>query len=151
VRENHDLPLQLWLVHRERASDQVKQRKKKLDRAFRKELFPVTPGTGAGGSPSPTPCSSSSSTPDDGVALDHAMVMLGGWYDEKGDPYIMLLNSWKSMPLVLVSPDYLVACGARISFLKAKLTKDTHLARKEGLFGMCGFPDHGADSDFPAF
>jgi hypothetical protein len=79
------------------------------------------------------------------------MVTIGGWKDEEGDPYIMMLNSWKSMPLVLVSPGYLVACGARISFLEAKLTKDTKVARKEGFFGMCGFPDHGAASDFSAF
>ncbi len=80
--------------------------------------------------------------------LEHAMVMLGGWYDEESDPLIMMLNSWKSMPLVLVSPAYLIACRAEICFLKAKLTQDTQVARKEGLFGMCGFPDNGADSGF---
>jgi hypothetical protein len=67
------------------------------------------------------------------------MVMLGGWYDEESDPLIMMLNSWKSMPLVLVSPSYLAACGAEISFLNAILTEDTKVARQEGLSGMC-FP-----------
>jgi hypothetical protein len=139
----------LWIAQQERASEQAKKRKEKLDDAYPKELSLGTPGAGAGGSPSPrTPHSSSSSTPDNGGTLEHAMVMLGGWHDNEGDPYIMLLNSWKSMPLVLVSPAYLVACRAEICFLKAKLTKDTQVARKEGLIGMCGFPDHGADSRF---
>jgi hypothetical protein len=139
----------LWLAQQGRANEQAKKRKEKLDDAFPRKLFPGTPGAGAGGSPSPTtPHSSSSSTPANGGTLEHAMVMLGGWYDKEGDPYIMLLNSWKSMPLVLVSPAYLIACRAEICFLKAKLTQDTQVARKEGLFGMCGFPDNGADSGF---
>jgi hypothetical protein len=34
----------------------------------------------------------------------------------------MMLNWWKNMPLVLVSPEYLQACGAKVYFLKDSLT-----------------------------
>ncbi|WP_288992829.1 hypothetical protein [uncultured Marinobacter sp.] len=138
---------ELWRAQQERASDQGKDRNEKLDGT---NCFPTlqelvllvlvvrrlhqhhTPHT-----THHTP-HTTHHTPQQPV-LEHAMVMLGGWYDEEGDPLIMMLNSGKSMPLVLVSPSYLAACGAEISFLNAILTEDTKVARQEGLSGMC-FP-----------
>jgi hypothetical protein len=135
---------EIWSLRKKAVSDSSNQRQKKLP----KNLFPGSPGTGAG-SPSHTPRSSSSSTRNE-HELQHAMVMLGGYQDDGKDdtPYIMLLNSWENMPLVLVSPEYLAACGATIWFSRSKLTSDTTVARKAGFVGMCGVPDQGADSSF---
>jgi hypothetical protein len=136
---------EVWRVQQKHTRGQVEQRKDKMNQTFPLQAVPIklfSETRRTDGSPSPTP--RSSSPPDDVDTANHAMVMLGGWHDKQGNPYIMLLNSWKSMPLVLVSPGYLVACGAKIYFLNEKLTDDTKVARKEGLFGMCGYPDGGA-------
>jgi hypothetical protein len=83
----------------------------------------------------------------------HAMVLLGTYedwtYDEmtcrrRKQLYFMLLNSWYSVPLVLVSAAYLKACGAIVSFLVEKLGKPTlELARDERLFGETCLIDGG--------
>jgi hypothetical protein len=58
----------------------------------------------------------------------------------------MLLNSWQSMPLVLVSSEYLMACGARVYVLKEKLGEPpATLERDTRVWGESSFFDGGDD------
>jgi hypothetical protein len=86
------------------------------------------------------------------------MVMIGAYNEIKQDEvtyqyrqhwYFMLLNAWKSMPLVLVSPEDLMACSAHVYFLKNRLgcNSDDKLNRSDTLMGECTFPDGGDDKD----
>ena len=62
----------------------------------------------------------------------------------KEDYHFMLLNWWEGMPLVLVSRDYLVACGARIYMLKDSLTeRNTALKDQPAPMAECSFQDGG--------
>lgn len=63
----------------------------------------------------------------------HSMVLLGGIvqrvWDKKRYEYVdkqhyLILNSWHRMPLVLVSAEYLEACGAEVLFRKKAVTKE---------------------------
>ena len=79
----------------------------------------------------------------------HAMVVLGG-YKDKNKFFFFLLNWWAKMPLVLVSADYLKACGCRVYFLMVEPEKD-EVERKDAQYAECNFPDGGEydDGSFP--
>lgn len=86
----------------------------------------------------------------------HAMVLLGTFSEYKKDAltkkkrkhiYFVLLNSWHSMPLVVVSPEYLMACEALIYCLKGELGQPTEdLERDTRVWGESSFCDGGDDS-----
>ena len=82
----------------------------------------------------------------------HAMVVLGcctekgGGRDGKSYRRLyMLWNWWESMPLVLVSFEYLVSSRCKIYFVRRKLTdRDVkEVQHTEALAVDCAFPDHG--------
>jgi len=95
--------------------------------------------------------------PTPGGSGVHSMVMIGAYEEIKMDVitekeqshwYFMLLNSWPHMPLLLVSPAYLMACKARVFFLldriDCKPTDD--LDRNNKLMGESSFLDGGDDA-----
>ena len=47
------------------------------------------------------------------------------------------------MPLILVSADYLRACGCCVAFLSAQLPAEDKVERKEVQYAECNFPDGG--------
>lgn len=54
------------------------------------------------------------------------------------------------MPLVLVSVDYMRACGAKVNILNDRITETPNLKRKEGFVRECSFDDGGLLSDYSA-
>lgn len=55
----------------------------------------------------------------------HAMVLLAVIKRENArDDLYVLLNSWKQLPLVVVSPQYMAACGAEIVFTVCELSNN---------------------------
>jgi hypothetical protein len=108
--------------------------------------------------PSPTPKSNEPTPGSDGSSGMHAMVLLGTYSEYKREArklkwrvhrYFVLLNPWRSAPLVVVSPEYLEACEARVSFLIAKLGKSLPhtLERDDRLLGETSFLDGGDEID----
>jgi hypothetical protein len=83
----------------------------------------------------------------------HAMVMLGfcteGVAGEDKRFYV-LWNWWATMPLVLVSFEYLVACRCQVFFLGCKLPADIYKKAQcsEALACKCAFPDHQENTSF---
>ena len=74
----------------------------------------------------------------------HAMVLLGYTKNKQGETLFVLLNTWKKMPLVCVSFDYMVACKCKVSFLDKDLPPD-FLPNKRtcGLLAAeCSHPDY---------
>ena len=148
--------LGIWKEQETRFREQKTSRENNLNQSFG---TPTTPHRlfNSGSTARSTPLSSEA--PDDRATTEetlHSMVMLG-WcekLDSKGTKkrFIMMLNWWKNMPLVLVSPEYLQACRAKVYFLKKPLTETPQLATKDCLVGECSFPDNGEDgpddSDF---
>jgi hypothetical protein len=137
--------LGIWNKQEGRFHDQKASRQAELDESLGapNRLFTCS-----------TPLSSEPPAPDgvDNRAMTetlHSMVMLGwcGKLDKEGTTktHIMMLNWWKNMPLVLVSPEYLQACSARVYFLKDPLTETPKFATKDCLVGECTFPDNGED------
>ena len=90
--------------------------------------------------------SQSQSEPGSGV---HAMVLLGTYTDPSNTvTYFVLLNWWWDMPLVVVSAEYLRACGAIIYFPKIDITKNPQpdeMPRRDGVVGECAFMDGGEE------
>jgi hypothetical protein len=155
--DEHDRLYEIWKVQHQRATEAVKQRRATLDTAV-STLFAAADGAGDNESSAADdqdqPAVSAPVSLQTGIvtrpteAAAHAMVMLGGYtkeIDGEKKSYMMLLNWWKSMPLILVSSQYLQACRATVCFLTEPLTEITTLARKEGSVGECLCPDEGAD------
>jgi hypothetical protein len=148
----HAALLGIWNKQKTRFRDQEASRKAKYDETFstpNRRLF-----TSRSSTADSTPLSSESPASD---AVDekettqklHSVIILG-WcekLDKEGTTkkYIMMLNWWKNMPLVLVSPEYLQACRAEVYFLKDRLTETPRSPTKEWLAGECLFPDDGED------
>jgi hypothetical protein len=86
----------------------------------------------------------------------HAMVVIGsistvGLRMGKRKRLYVLCNWWPSMPLIVVSFEYLLACRCEIYFANSKLDKDMlHDARQtEPLLACdCSFPDHSENSTY---
>jgi hypothetical protein len=77
----------------------------------------------------------------------HAMVMVGVCTEvvaNEDKRFYVLWNWWATMPLVLVSFEYLVACRCQVFFLGRKLPADIceKAQRSEALACECAFPDH---------
>jgi len=80
------------------------------------------------------------------TASSHAMVILG--YTEKlGKPLFIILNTWKKMPLIGVSFEYIIACGCKIRFLNKDLPEDFLRGKRTcGLLAAeCSHPDYVED------
>lgn len=72
----------------------------------------------------------------------HTMVLLGVLKtsrDHRENLY-MLLNWWMKMPLVVVSVDYLKACGAVVHFMKELPGSVEELTRNHHLVSQCASP-----------
>ena len=80
---------------------------------------------------------------DNANALKHAMVLLGST-EMDGKTLFVLLNTWKKMPLILVSFDYMVACKCKITFLSQDLPENSLEGKREcGLLATeCSHPDY---------
>lgn len=80
---------------------------------------------------------------DNAKASSHAMVLLG-YTTMDGETLYVLLNTWKKMPLILVSFDYMVACKCQITFLDQDLPENFLEEKKEcGLLAAeCSHPDY---------
>jgi hypothetical protein len=83
----------------------------------------------------------------------HAMVMLGACTELVANTdkrFYVLWNWWETMPLVLVSFEYLVACRCEVFFLSCKLPADIceKAQCSEALACECAFPDHGENTHF---
>jgi len=80
---------------------------------------------------------------DNSKASKHAMVLLGSTKMD-GDTLFVLLNTWKKMPLILVSFDYMVACKCKITFLNQNLPENFFEGKREcGLLAAeCSHPDY---------
>mmetsp|Transcript_11799 Transcript_11799/g.21252 ORF Transcript_11799/g.21252 Transcript_11799/m.21252 type:complete len:265 (+) Transcript_11799:3-797(+) len=83
----------------------------------------------------------------------HAMVLVGGLTEHvkvkdcsgkvklKPKEHFLLVNSWRNMPLVLVSSDYLAACGAEILFRQdAPLHVSRNITTNPALVVDCASP-----------
>jgi len=89
----------------------------------------------------------------------HSMVLLGGHTEmvyEKPKSFLMLLNWWHEMPILVVSPNFLQDCGAseldpiQINFLSRPITADNpDVQWKSMLMAECDFVDEGENSDIP--
>jgi hypothetical protein len=139
---------ELWDQQKQDAKVRNEGRKDKMENILPLKLFGdgnTTCGTkqaGEGNIMSPDPAPSSG---------QHAMVLLGTFVQGE-DIYFMLLNSWKSMPLILVSLGYLRTCKAKAYFLQRVLGKESKpLKRREGYVSECSFPDGGEDEHAPHF
>jgi hypothetical protein len=86
-------------------------------------------------------------TPSSGY---HAMVLLGTLKEGENISFLFL-NSWPSMPLVLVSLGYLRTCKAKVYFLKRALSESTSFKRREGFVAECLFGDGGENEHAPDF
>eukprot|EP00978_Attheya_sp_CCMP212_P016519 scaffold43346_cov33-Attheya_sp.AAC.2 len=83
----------------------------------------------------------------------HAMVMLGVCTEVVADGakrFYVLWNWWATMPLVLVSFEYLVACRCQVFFLSHELPANIceKVQHSEALACECAFPDHGENTLF---
>jgi hypothetical protein len=87
----------------------------------------------------------------------HAMVMIGfrmeTTADGKQERFYMLWNWWSSMPLVLVSLDYMKACQCKVFFLKEdKSISPTDLKGdvvcSTALSCECSFPEIGENTTY---
>jgi hypothetical protein len=133
----------LWNQQVEAASQHRQEQRANLDLFLPQNLFQDE-------APRPKP---EQTPPTPGSGSYHGMVLLGTkkvqqWDYKlnrmKEDYHFMLLNWWEGMPLVLVSRDYLVACGAKIYMLKDPLTeRNTALKDAPALIGECFFQDGG--------
>jgi hypothetical protein len=87
----------------------------------------------------------------------HAMVMLGFCTEVvagEDKRFYVLWNWWATMPLVLVSFEYLVACRCQVFFLTRKLPADIcekAQCSSEALACECAFPDHEENTWFSQF
>ena len=88
----------------------------------------------------------------------HSMVLLGtvremsrrpsGYGKEEERVFFVLLNSWGNMPCVLVSIEYLRACGAYVNFIFKRLDQVPELERNFRLAGECSFHEDGGDDSY---
>lgn len=81
----------------------------------------------------------------------HAMVLLGriNHPNRKRKTMYVLLNWWESMPLVVVSFEYMIACGCHMYYLNAEIPEDLFdrldVRQCDSLGCECSFPD-GAEN-----
>ena len=82
-----------------------------------------------------------------------AMILLGYTKNERGETLFVLLNSWKKMPLIWVSFEYILACGCQINFLEEDLLVDILQGRRTcGLLGAeCSHPDYVEDVSYAEY
>ena len=82
-----------------------------------------------------------------------AMILLGYTKNERGETLFVLLNSWKKMPLIWVSFEYILACGCQINFLEEDLPVDILQGRRTcGLLGAeCSHPDYVEDVSYAEY
>jgi hypothetical protein len=70
----------------------------------------------------------------------HAMLLLGGRKDEKGNTWLLLQNWWLDLQLVEVSSEYFKNCKAELSFVhRETIMKDTDSASLENCYTMNKF------------
>ena len=131
---------------------QAKDAKKSNNRKMNEVIDDVSPRTDDAKDSSET----NSTEPESDSEGKHAMVMLGFVTEEidgKKKRFYMLWNWWASMPLVLVSFEYLVACRCLIWFFPVKLDANITKTVKQSkaLAGECCFPDHAENTRFDEY